>query len=85
MNSKSAMGFDINNDTLSSEIKRASEAVVTEKSPCIVIWLSEASPTLRIAYGNSHWVDILRMLASATVQITNDVADYVVAEQNKKQ
>ena len=46
-----AMGFDINNTGLAAEVKRASEGVVQSKSPCIVIWISEASPTLRVAYG----------------------------------
>lgn len=74
---KGAMAFDINNQALSDEIARASEAVQSQKSPCIIIWASDASPMLRICYGNAHWVDILRMLANATVQITDDVADLV--------
>lgn len=70
-----AMGFDINNTGLAQEVKRASEGVVQSKSPCIVIWVSEASPTLRVAYGNAHGMDILRMLAAATAQITDEVSD----------
>lgn len=70
-----AMGFDINNLGLAEEVKRASDSVVQSKSPCIVIWLSEASPTLRVAYGNAHGMDILRMLAAATAQITEEVSD----------
>jgi hypothetical protein len=70
-----AMGFDINNTGLAAEVKRASEGVLQSKSPCIVIWLGEASPTLRVAYGNAHGMEILRMLAAATAKITDDVSD----------
>ena len=76
-----AMGFDINNRGLAEEVKRASEGVVQSKSPCIVIWISEASPTLRVAYGNAHPLDTLRMLAAATAQITDEVSDEMLKRE----